>query len=342
MPIRIEIGAIVDGQQKPQVVVLTTGGTIASRPGSGGVVAAAGGEELLSQVPGLEEIAEVRVEDLLKTGGYLMKPENMLEVANRVRELDSDPSVTGIVVTHGTDTMEETAYLTDLLYTGDKPIVFTGAQRNAAEPDTDGPRNLRDAVRVAANPDSRGLGAVIVMGGSIEGAREATKVHTTDLRAFASPGYGPAGAVTEEGVFVFHKRIRPESLAQEAPILRRVDLLKLTASIDGTFLRAAREAGTGGIVVEAFGLGNANHEVLEEVKESVRNDVPVLVVSRCPEGRATPVYGNGGGYDLREAGAIFGGSLSGQKARLLLMVGLSAVEQTGTPLEEFLGPHLDL
>ena len=193
------------GQRKPRVVVLTTGGTIASRPDpSGGVIAAAGGEELLSAVPGLEEVAEVRVEELFKIGGYLMKPENMLEVARRVRELDSDLDVAGFVVTHGTDTMEETAYLTDLLYAGNKPVVFTGAQRNAAEPDTDGPRNLRDAVRVAASPSAGGIGAVVVMGGSIEGSREATKVHTTDPRAFASPGYGPVGTVTDEGVYIFH------------------------------------------------------------------------------------------------------------------------------------------
>ena len=325
---------------KPNVVVLTTGGTIASRPSpSGGVVAATGGEELLSAVPGLEEVADVRVEDLFKIGGYLVKPENMLEVANRVRELDPAPDVAGFVITHGTDTMEETAYLVELLYAGDKPVVFTGAQRNAAEPDTDGPRNLRDAVRVAASPSSRGLGAVIVMSGSIEGAREATKVHTTDPRAFASPGYDPVGAVTDEGVYIPHPRTRPTNLAHEISALPRVDLVKLTAGVDGTFLRAAREAGAAGIVIEAFGIGNANHEVLEEVKESVRGGIPVVIVSRCPEGRAAPVYGNGGGYDLRKAGAIFGGSPSGQKARLLLMAGLSVARETGASVDELLGPH---
>lgn len=331
----------MNSERKAKVLVLTTGGTIASRPApAGGVVAAASGEELLSEVPNLEEIANVEVEDLFRIGGYLMKPENMLEVARRVRELDAEPEVTGIVVTHGTDTMEETAYLVDVLYAGDKPVVFTGAQRNAAEPDTDGPRNLRDAIRVAASPASRNLGSVIVMGGSIEGAREATKVHTTNLRAFGSPGYGPVGAVTDKRAYVFHSRARPANLAHEPSGLPRVDLVKLVAGADGTFLRAAREAGAAGIVLEAFGIGNANLEVLEEVRQFVESGVPVVVVSRCPEGRAAPVYGNGGGYDLRKAGAIFGGSLSGQKARLLLMVGLSAAGMTEASLEELLGPHL--
>ncbi|MGF1473523.1 MAG: asparaginase [Rubrobacteraceae bacterium] len=336
-------GAQANTGRKPKVVLLTTGGTISSRPtSSGGVVAAADGEEVLSTVRGLESVADVRAEDLFKIGAYLMTPEKMLEVAQRVRELGSDPDLSGVVVTHGTDTMEETAYLVDLLYTGDAPVVFTGAQRNAAEPDTDGPRNLRDALRLAAEPGARGLGGVIVMGGSIEGAREATKAHTTSQRAFASPGYGPVGAVTDDGVHVFHPRARPSNLVHEPSSLPRVDLIKLAAGTDGAFLRASREAGSSGIVLEAFGLGNANHEVLAEVEESLRNGISVIVVSRCPEGRAAPVYGNGGGYDLREAGAVFGGSLTGQKARLLLMVGLSATAKTGASLDTLLGPHLDL
>ncbi|CAN5752334.1 hypothetical protein BH23ACT11_BH23ACT11_20570 [soil metagenome] len=180
------------------------------------------------------------------------------------------------------------------------------------------------------------------MAGTIEGAREATKVHTTDSRAFASPGYGPVGVVTDEAVHMFHKRTRPTNLSCEVDVLPRVDLVKLVAGIDGTLVRAAHEAGAAGLVLEAFGIGNANHEVLEEVRESIRNSVSIMVVSRCPEGRAAPIYGNGGGYDLREAGAIFGGSFSGQKARLLLMVALSVAKTTGASPEELLTPHLNL
>ena len=329
--------------ERPTVVVLTTGGTIASRPDlSGGVVAATSGEELIEAIPGLNEVADVRVEELFRIGGYLMAPEDMLKVARRVRELDADPDVAGIVVTHGTDTMEETAYMVDLLYPGDKPIVFTGAQRNAAVSDTDGPRNLRDAVRLAASPEARGIGAVISMSGTIEAAREATKTHTSALRAFTSPGYGPIGGITDEGVYIFRRRSRPNNLASDPSEIPRVDLIKLVAGTDGAFIRAAREAGAAGIVIEAFGIGNANHAVLDEVKGAIDSSVAVLVVSRCAEGRVAPVYGNGGGYDLSEAGAIFGGNLSGQKARLLLMVVLAAAERSGDTLESLLGPHLAL
>lgn len=328
-------------ETRTTVAVLTTGGTIASRPDpAGGVLAAVAGEELVSAVPGLREVAEVRVEELFTVGGYLMASENMLEVARRVRELETDPGVAGVVVTHGTDTMEETAYLVDLLYAGEKPAVFTGAQRNAAVPDTDGPRNLTDAVRVAASPEARGLGAVIVMGGTIEAAREATKAHTTDPRAFASPGYGPVGAVTEEGVHVFHPRRRPGNLAGDLPDLPRVDLIKLAAGADGTFVRAARQAGARGIVLEAFGIGNGTRPVLVGVEKAIEAGIAVLVVSRCAEGRAAPVYGNGGGHDLYRAGAVFGGSLSGQKARILLMAALATAARTGEPAEELLAPHL--
>jgi L-asparaginase len=330
-------------EERPTVVVLTTGGTIASRPDpSGGVVAAATGEELIEAAPGLEEVAEVRVEELFRIGGYLVAPEDMLKVARRVRELDEDPGVAGVVVTHGTDTMEETAYAVDLLYAGEKPVVFTGAQRNATVADTDGPRNLRDAVRLAASPAARWIGVVISMSGAIEGAREATKTHTSALRAFTSPGYGPVGEITDEGVYISRRRIRPGDLAYEPSDLPRVDLIKLVAGTDGVLVRAAREAGAAGIVVEAFGIGNTTHEVLDEVRAAIGSGIAVLVVCRCAEGRVAPIYGNGGGYDLHQAGAIFGGNLSGQKARLLLMICLPAAERTGEPLERLLAPHLAL
>lgn len=329
--------------ERPTVVLLTTGGTIASRPDpSGGVVAAATGKELIGAVPDLEDVAKVRVEELFRIGGYLMTPEDMLKVARRVRELDEDPAVSGVVVTHGTDTMEETAYTTDLLYPGEKPVVFTGAQRNAAVADTDGPRNLRDAVRLAASPQARGIGAVISMSGTVESAREGTKTHTSYLRAFTSPGYGPIGEITDEGVHIFRRRFRPDNLASIPSGLPRVDLVKLAAGADGAFVRAAQEAGAAGIVLEAFGIGNTNHEVLDEARKAIASGVAVLVVSRCAEGRVAPVYGNGGGHDLHEAGAIFGGNLNGQKARLLLMIGLSTAEETGQRLESLLAPHLTL
>lgn len=328
--------------ERPKVAMIATGGTIASRPDpAGGVVARASAEEVLDSAPAAREYADIRTEDAMNVGAYLMTPAKMLDVARRVRDALADPGVSGVVVTHGTDTMEETAYLVDLLHHDERPVVFTGAQRNTAVPDADGPRNLTDAVRLAASPRSRGLGTAIVFSGSVESAREATKVHTTAPRAFASPGYGPLGEINDRAIHVFRSRPRPESLAGELPdSLPRVDLVKLYAGADGAALRAFREAGASGVVLEAFGIGNANHEILEEVRQTISSGVPVVVVSRCAEGYAVPLYGNGGGHDLAEAGAIFGGDLSGQKARILLMLALARGGEKS--FRELLEPHLEL
>lgn len=335
-----------DGKSKPKLVLIATGGTIASRPDpAGGVIARASGEEVLANSPGARDRAEIRVEDAMNVGAYLMTPERMLDVAGRVRAALSDPAVAGVVVTHGTDTMEETAYAVDLLHDDERPVVFTGAQRNAAEPDTDGPRNLADAVRLAAAPEARGLGAVITMGGSVEAGRDAEKVHTTAPRAFASPGRGPLGEVDDRGVHVFRSRPRPDSLAGEPPAgpLPRVELVKFSAGADGLFLRAARENGASGLVIEGSGLGNVNHEVLDEARRCVEAGVAVMVVSRCAGGYAAPLYGNGGGHDLAAAGAIFGDDLSGQKARVLLMLALARSLGGGAPVvRELVAPHLSL
>jgi L-asparaginase len=336
---RRRIGGRVRGTNL-SVAVLTTGGTIASRPDpSGGVVAAASGEELLEAVPEVRDRV-VAVEEVFRMGSFLLAPRDMLALARRVRQVVARRDVGGVVVTHGTDTMEETAYLVDLLHGGEEPIVFTGAQRNAAEPDADGPKNLADAIRIAASPQARGLGAVVAMGGRIDAARGATKVHTTAPRAFGSPGRGQVGEVDEGGqVRVFSRLVRPTNLAGTDSLPPRVDLIKLCAGIDGALLRSALEAGAEGIVLEAFGIGNANHEILAELERAVRSGVTVLVVSRCPAGAVEPVYGNGGGYDLKEAGAIFGGDLSGQQARVLLAVALAAATERGEPLGDLIEPH---
>jgi L-asparaginase len=322
--------------------VVTTGGTIAARPAaSGEVVVAASSEELLASVPEVERIAELSVVELFRIDSSLMTPRDMLAVARRIRALDAQGTV-GFVVTHGTDTMEESAYMVDLLHAGEKPVVFTGAQRNATERDADGPRNLTDAIRIAANPAARGIGAVVAMAGRMDAARDATKVHTASLAAFSSLERGRLGEVDGEEVRVFRSRSRPDNLSRTDSVEPNVALVKVAAGMDGTFLRAAREAGAAGIVLEAFGLGNANHEVLSEVRNTLDSGVPVVVVSRVPSGSVAPVYGDGGGHDLRAAGAVFGGNLSGQKARILLMVALAAQREVGETLEGLLDPHLNI
>jgi L-asparaginase len=323
------------------VRILTTGGTIASRPDSrGGVRAAAGADELAAVATEWAPGVTVSADEIFRIGSYNMTDEAMLTVALRCREEAASDEIDGLVVTHGTDTLEETAYLVDLLYNGQKPVVFTGAQRNAAIADSDGPRNLGDSVRFAAEPAARGLGVVVCFAGRVDGARHATKIDTEALGAFASPGHGPVGAVTANAAAVFAPRVRPSNLAHLSGLSARVDLIRLYAGIDGTTLRAAQEAGAAGIVIEAFGIGNANHAVLEEVRRAVSEGVFVLVSSRCLQGFVSPVYGDAGGHDLLQAGAHFAGNLRGPKARILLACALSAASDDRSAVAGLLEPHL--
>jgi L-asparaginase len=308
-----------------KVVVVSTGGTIGMRPepATGKLVPAVSGEELVDML-GWRDGPPLELDDVARVPSFDMYGDLALAVSDRVREHCRRGDVAGVVVTHGTDTMEESVYLVDRLLDSDKPVALTGAQRAADEPDSDGPRNLRSAILVALTPEARGHGALVVFDGEVHGAREVRKVHTSALRAFASPGYGPLGHV--DGMRVRFRR-RPERnrpLPRPSAALPRVDLIRLYAGADDTLIRAAREAGSRAIVLEGTGRGNANARVLPGVEAAVQAGLPVVVCSRCVAGRVEPVYGRGGGKDLSEAGAIFAGDLAGPKARVLVQLALAA------------------
>lgn len=298
------------------VVVVSTGGTIAMRPepGTGKLVPATTADELLETLAWLEA-PPLELDDFASVPSFDMHGALALSLARRVLE-HAAPTV----VTHGTDTMEETVYLLDRVLAEDAPpVVLTGAQRAADAPDRDGPRNLRDAIRVAASPEARGRGALVVFGGEIHAAREVRKVHTSAVRAFASPGYGPIGHVDGERV-VFARRPERRPPLPVPGELVPVDLIRLYAGSDARFLRASVASGARAIVLECTGRGNANEQVLAGVREAVAAGVAVVVCSRCAEGRVEPVYGRGGGRDLADAGAVFAGDLAGPKARVLLQL----------------------
>ncbi|WP_021598449.1 asparaginase [Actinomadura welshii] len=317
------------------VSVLTTGGTIASLPSpDGDVRVAVHGAEL---VPG----QAVRVHEVMLAHSFNLTRADVLRLARRILAELEDPAVEGVVVTHGTDTMEETAYLLDLVLPPASTVVLTGAQRHASAPDADGPRNLADALRVAADPRARGMGAVITMGGQIHAARYATKAHTLALEAFASPGQGPVGLVRGTHVDVRRPPARPDGfrLAELGDLEARVDIVPVFLDADGVQIAACRAAGARGLVVQALGTGNPTPGVLRELETCLREGIAVLVTSRCAQGPATPVYGAGGGADLAKAGAVFAGSLNAPKARLLLMAALAAEPHPAKALDR-LRPHL--
>jgi L-asparaginase len=306
------------------VVVVSTGGTIAMRPdpATGKLVPALSGDELV-ELLAWPEAPRLELDDFAHVPSFDVHGELALGLARRVGEHAARPGVTGVVVTHGTDTMEESVYLADRLHGSDVPVVFTGAQRGADQADSDGPRNFRDAVRVAASPQARGRGAMIAFAGEVHAAREARKVHTSAPHAFASPGYGPIGHVDGERVG-FRRRPDRQPPLPASDRLAPVDLIRLYAGSDARFLRASVASGSRAVVLEATGRGNANDQVIAGVREAVAAGLVVAVCSRCVEGRVEPVYGRGGGRDLAEAGALFAGDLAGPKARVLLQLALGS------------------
>jgi len=314
------------GGEAPTVVVLTTGGTIASRrdAATGKVLPAASADELAAGL-GWPDAPPIELDDALRVSGWDLHGAVALDLVRRVLAHLERDEITGVVVTQGTDTIEETAYLVDRLLPSGKAVVVTGAQRAADEPDTDGPRNIRDAVRVAGDPASAGCGVLVVFAGRIHAARDVQKVHTSAADPFASPGYGPIGDV-DGGVVRLRRRPRrrPPLSRVPAALDARVDLISMYTGSDGRLLRAAVDAGARAIVLEGTGRGNANEVVLRSVADVIRAGVLVAVCSRCVAGRVEPIYGRGGGRDLADAGAVFAGDLAGPKARVLLQLALSA------------------
>jgi L-asparaginase len=314
------------------VQVITTGGTIASRldPRTGGAVPAVSADELVTLAPSLSDHAEIRVTDFGLLQSWNIGPEIMSALADRTREALENDTVRGAVITHGTDTIEETAFALDLLIDSDKPVVVTGAMRNASDPGFEGPNNLIAAVRVANHEATRGLGTLVVMNDEIHLARFAIKTHTTAFQTFASPESGRVGTIDDRGVWI-HWRVPSVPRLPSGPAEAKVYLVKMAAGTDDLILRALATGGARGVVIEGSGAGNVANAWHEPIGELLAAGVPVVLVSRCLAGRIVPVSGGpGGGKTLHGLGVIDGGWLSGPKARVALSLALGR----GMELEE--------
>jgi L-asparaginase len=313
------------------VHVLFTGGTISMRidPGTGAAVPALSGSEIVARVQGLRGEARLKLEDYARLPGPHVTPDWMWRLRGRVAAILKGPAVDGVVVTHGTDTLEETAFLLDLTLRGDKPVVFCGAMRTVSEPGWDGPANLMAAVRTAVDPESRGRGVLIAVGEEIHSATEATKWHTQSLHAFRGP-YGPL-AMVDRGQIVYHRApFRAPTLATRR-LVGPVDLHTMATGVDDALIRASLARGARGLVIEATGCGNVPPTALPGLRAAIAARIPVVLTSRCPEGPVTPAYGyEGGGQKLRKLGVIFASQLPGPKARLKLM---AALGQSSDPAE---------
>lgn len=307
-----------------KIIVFTTGGTIAMRydPASGGNVPAVSGPELIQAVPPLADVCPVEVREFSNIPSPHMTPRLMFDLARKIEAALSEPDVLGAVVTHGTDTLEETSYFLDLYVNSDKPVCLTAAMRSAAEISADGPKNILCAVRCAASPLARGKGAFVVLNEEIHAAREVTKTHSANPKTFQSPFWGPLGYVDSDRVIFRRTPFEPQKI-HPAEIDDNVFLLKLFAGADDTLFKFLVEKKVSGIVVEGFGRGNVSPGAFIGMKYAIDNGIPVIITTRCVGGRVLDVYSYDGGVKRqKDAGVILGGEINGQKARIKLILAL--------------------
>jgi len=305
-----------------RVAVLTTGGTISTRDVDGrGARPFLRGEDLLKEIPGLAEVAEVETAELAFVPGAHMTLPTMRQMSERARQMLARPEVAGLVITHGTDTLEESAYLLHLTVESDKPVVFTGAMRNSSQIGFDGYRNLYDAVRVAASDAARGLGTLVVLNEEIHSARWVTKTNGQKEDTYKSPATGPLGVVYGDGPRVF---MRPLPRTVLPPKLEaKVDLVRLCVDGEDKFIRCAIDAGSRGLVLEVFGGGRVNPPLLPAIDRAVAGGMTVVATTRCITGNMWDMYGYDGAFrDLQRRGIVFAHDLPGHKARLKLMLAL--------------------
>lgn len=315
--------------RKPAIHVVNTGGTIASRyrEQAGGWVSDASAQDLVATIPEIAEHADLHLVEHSQVNGYRIDTSTVVALARRVRALVARDDVDGVVVTHGTATLEETAYMLDLLVASDKPVVITGAQRRFDDAGADGPMNLLSSVRAAADSSSSGRGVLAVFDSRIFPARDVIKVHTHSLAAFAARDGGPIGHASRDGVHYFARPDRRPTFDVE-DVARNVQLVKLVQGGNDLLLRACVDGGVDGIVIEGISSGHANDPAAAAIQDALTRGIPVVIVPRILFGgnnvKGTRYAQPGAVHSLIEAGAIAGGFLSGLKARILLMVALSA------------------
>ncbi|HEL1557923.1 asparaginase [Streptococcus suis] len=304
-----------------KILVLHTGGTISMQADQNGAVESSPINPMTQVTSPIENIEVVSV-DFLNLPSPHIQIEHMMMIYKKIREEASH--FDGFVITHGTDTLEETAYFLDTMSIPQKPIVVTGAMRSSNELGSDGIYNYRTALRVAADKKSADKGILVVMNDEIHAAKYVTKTHTTNVSTFQTPTHGPLGLVTKREILFFKaadKRVRFDLQA----INGVVPIIKSYADMDTILLDALVEAPISGLVIEALGAGNLPPASISAIKKLINKQLPIVLVSRCFNGIAEPVYAyDGGGIQLEELGVLFVKELNSQKARIKLLIALNA------------------
>ncbi|KZR60258.1 asparaginase [Pseudobacillus badius] len=310
---------------KKRIFVIHTGGTISMEEDKqSGAVKPAETNPLFSFNHLMDEEAEIVSSAPFHLPSPHITPKEMLALKNLIDGTLAKEPFDGVVITHGTDTLEETAYFLDLTLATDIPVVVTGAMRSSNEIGADGLYNLLSSIRVAACSEAKGKGVLVVLNDEIHSADNVTKTHTSNISTFQSPQYGPVGIITKRKILFHHEPARRQKIPVSA-VDKRVALIKAYAGMDSYLLSALKELRYDGVVIEALGQGNLPPEAVSAVKDLIAENIPVVLVSRCFNGIVQDIYGyEGGGKQLKELGAIFSNGLNGQKARLKLLIALGA------------------
>ncbi len=307
------------------IIIVFTGGTFSMKidKTTGGAIPHFHGNQLLEMIPEAGVEANISMCEFGMYPGPHMTPELMLQLSKKIKEYANSDDIDGIIVTHGTDTLEETAYFLDLTINTKKPIIVIGAMRTSSEPDWDGPKNLLDAISICKNDNSREMGVLVCLNGEINAASEVTKTHTEDMETFQSMDFGSMGFV-ENGRAIFNRLPKKLETIETDSVVTNVDLIKVHTGISDKFFKFSADSGVAGIVVEALGVGNVPPAAFDGIKYATEKGIPVVLVSRCPTGETLDIYSYpGAGKWLKEIGVIFTDYLNGQKARIKLMLALS-------------------
>ncbi len=285
-----------------------------------------------ASLPRATDIANITTRHFSNLPSPHMTPDIMLRLAHFIDSELAKEHYDGVVITHGTDTLEETAYFLHLTIGAPVPIVLTGAMRSSNEVGSDGEFNLITALRVAVSEAAREKGVLVVFNGEIHSAFNVTKTHTSSVDTFKSVHFGNLGMVTKDHVYLFNTPLLKQ-IHMVTSLSKRVAVLKVYAGMEPDLLLAVKQLGYDGLVLEVLGQGNVPPSIVDAIAELIAV-MPIVIVSRCFNGIVQDVYGyTGGGQQLKEIGVIFSNGLNSQKARLKLMIELE-INATQSELEE--------
>lgn len=308
-----------------KVVLLTTGGTIASKPNEKGMLVAGEltGEEL-ARLCNLPTDIEVQVESVFQLPSMHIGFDRLCTLKEKIEQVFTDESVSGVVVTHGTDSMEETAYFLDLTIDDARPVVLTGSQRSLSDASNDVYSNIRHAIYTACSEDMNDAGVVVVFNERIFSARYVKKVHSSNVQGFFSFGFGYLGIIDNDDVVVYQKPISRETfkLTKDIPM---VDIIKSYTDADSKFLYAAIQSGSKGIVLEGAGRGQVAPKMMEGIEEALGKGIHIVITTSAEEGQVHTTYDYiGSTYDLYAKGVVLGKDFDSKKARIRLAVLLAS------------------